>query len=151
MTLTPDNKVWFIYPETANVRLEDMNALFGDATSTIGTPASLSHRSSNASLLGGGGDASPVPSLTLDGGGGGSAAADGAIPGLDIDPPHVQIKDGKPILSRRGSDASIASVVEGVGGWIGSLVKRGQREGADARSVRSGAAGSYRPVGQNEG
>ncbi|KPI44314.1 High-affinity glucose transporter [Cyphellophora attinorum] len=32
--------VYFLYPETANVRLEDMNALFGDATTAMPTPVS---------------------------------------------------------------------------------------------------------------
>lgn len=134
------SKVWFIYPETANVRLEDMNLLFGDATSVMGTPAS---RAENASLFSGRGDASPVPSLSL-----GEHGADSAIPGLDIDPPNVQIKDGKPILSRQNSSS------EGLGGWISNLAKRAQSGGeavvGSVRSSRGSIFGSYKPVGQGD-
>jgi len=114
--------VYFIYPETANVRLEDMNALFGDATTAMGTPASGRH--------GGSVSGSPVPSLRI-----GEHDTDSALPGLDIEPPSVTIKDGKPILSRRGSASSIMSQVssiregireEGLGGWISNMVNRNQ-------------------------
>lgn len=113
-----------------------MNLLFGDATSTMGTPAS---RAENASLRSGRGDTSPVPSFSL-----GSNGADSAIEGLDINPPHVQIKDGKPILSANSNS-------EGLGGWISNLAKRGGRNGDD-RSIRSGRSGvgSYKPVGQSD-
>lgn len=122
--------VWFIYPETANVRLEDMNALFGDATTAMGTPAT---NAETGSLFSGRG--SPVPSFTL-----GQHGADSAIPGLDIDPPDVKVENGKPMLS--------ASHSEGVGGWISNLVKRSHGNGeGDSRSIRSG---NYKPVGQND-
>lgn len=97
-----------------------MNALFGDATTAMGTPAS--------GRPGGSVSGSPVPSLRL-----GEHDADSAIPGLDIEPPSVTIKDGKPILSRRGSASSIMSQVssirenireEGLGGWISNMVGR---------------------------
>lgn len=100
--------VYFIYPETANVKLEDMNALFGDATSQMPTPTS---RAETGSLYGA---SSPVPSINL-----GQHGADSAIPGLDIEPPHVDIEDGKPVLSRSNSQKG-----EGVGGWISKLVNR---------------------------
>lgn len=117
-----------------------MNKLFGDATSMIGTPVS---RSENASLFSGRGDTSPVPSFSL-----GANGADNAIPGLDIDPPNVEVKDGRPILSRGGSSS------EGLGGWISNLAKRAQNGGNSvAHSVRSGASvvGRYKPVGQDDG
>ncbi|KAB8338927.1 hypothetical protein FH972_021867 [Carpinus fangiana] len=116
--------VYFIYPETANVRLEDMNALFGDATSQMPTPAS---RAETGSLMPG----SPVPELHI-----GEHHAGGAIPGLDINPPHVQVKDGKPILSRTNSEQG-----EGVGGWISNMARRARGNGeSDSKS------GSYRPL-----
>ncbi|KAH8159457.1 hypothetical protein CIB48_g8795 [Xylaria polymorpha] len=51
--------VYFIYPETCGVRLEDMDSLFGDASTAIGTPGM---RSESGSLVRAG---SPVPSLDL--------------------------------------------------------------------------------------
>lgn len=112
------------------MRLEDMNALFGDATSQMPTPAS---RAENASLFG---QQSPVPSLTL-----GQHGADSAIPGLDIDPPNIDIENGKPVMSRSVS----SNPKEGVGGWISGMVRRGK--GNDDGDERSG---SYKPVGQND-
>lgn len=108
-----------------------MNALFGDATTAMPTPASQALMSGNTS---------PVPSMNL-----GHHGVDGAIPGLDIDPPHVRVENGKPILSRRGSDASQnQSIREGVGGWISNIVSRGKR-----RDGESGSRG-YRRVGDDE-
>src|SRR3954462_5514497 len=72
--------VWFIYPETANVRLEDMNSIFGDATSQMPTPATLAEAESLFS-----GRGSPIPSLDIRRQQ--SITADSAIPGLDINPP----------------------------------------------------------------
>lgn len=43
--------MYFIYPETANVRLEDMNSLFGDATSVMPTPETLAQAESLFSTL----------------------------------------------------------------------------------------------------
>lgn len=107
-----------------------MNQLFGDATSQMPTPAS---RAEGASLFG---QQSPVPSLNL-----GQHGADSAIPGLDIDPPHVNVENGKPVMSR-----SVSSSKEGVGGWISSIVKRGKGNDGDGES----RAGSYKPVGQSD-
>ncbi|KAF1982182.1 hypothetical protein K402DRAFT_340926, partial [Aulographum hederae CBS 113979] len=123
--------VWFIYPETANVRLEDMNSLFGDATSVMPTPQTLAEAESLFS-----GDRSPVPSLDLRQQG--AIPADNAIPGLDIDPPDVQIKNGKPQLSRQSSVQG-----EGVGGWISGMVNRAKGNG-------EGESGGYKKVGQDE-
>lgn len=100
-----------------------MNALFGDATTTMTTPAS---RAESAPFSGNG---SPVPSLHL-----GQHEADAAIPGLDIDPPDVEIRDGKAILStsRRSSVTS-----EGLGGWISNMVQRTRGNGeGDASSAK---------------
>lgn len=130
------NSVYFIYPETANVRLEDMNALFGDATTNLGTPASRAAGSISER-------GSPVPSLRI-----GEHGADSAIPGLDIEPPSVTIKDGRPILSRQNSDTGsvrsrISSIAqEGLGGWISSMVQRNQNG--------EGNGGKYSRVDDND-
>lgn len=118
--------VWFIYPETANVRLEDMNSIFGDATTIAPTPETLAEVESIFS-----GNRSPVPSLRL-------GEQGEPIPEIDLLPPDVEIVDGKPVL---GTDESQG---EGVGGWISGLVKRGKGEDAN------GGGGKYRQVDQDE-
>jgi hypothetical protein len=139
--------VYFIYPETAGVRLEDMDALFGDATA-VQTPATL-RGAEGSSLLGA---SSPVPSMDLRRGVKGAGYANSpsynanglgpssAIPGLDIDPPHVNIKNGKPQYSgpEEGENQS-----EGVGGWISRMVRRAGDDG-------SGRSGTYKPLEQDE-
>lgn len=124
--------VYFVYPETANVRLEDMNALFGDATTAMPTPATQAER---GSLMGIG---SPS-SIDIRGGAQqpGMFSADAAIPGLDIDPPDVKFgSDGKP---RGRNDDS-----EGVGGWIGRMVSRSRQES------RGRGRGQYGRIEQDE-
>ena len=130
--------VWFIYPETANVRLEDMNSIFGDATSVMPTPETLAEVESLFS-----GQRSPVPSLDLRRQGG-NITADHAIPGLDIDPPGSSGKNGRPTSERQASGNSQG---EGVGGWISNIVARarGGGDGSDA------ASGQYKRVEQDEG
>jgi len=117
--------VYFIYPETANVRLEDMNALFGDGTA-MGTPnpetASLSSDRGSPELL-----------STR-----GHLGADGAIPGLDINPPHVEVENGRPIMSDDNR--------EGLGGWITDLVKRAKGAADDDQL----SSGYYKAVGQKD-
>ncbi|KAK5106369.1 Ribulose bisphosphate carboxylase large chain [Lithohypha guttulata] len=124
--------VWFLYPETANVRLEDMNALFGDATTAMPTPVSQAER---GSLMGIGSPSSidirrgsPRP---------GQFSADDAIPGLDIDPPALEVDaDGKPIQSSRGRSENGG---EGLGGWIGRMVSRTRnRERSDSNRGQYG-------------
>lgn len=118
-----------------------MDALFGDATTAMPTP---SVRAENASLLGG--MSSPVPSMDLRrgiiGAGPSNIGASNAIPGLDIDPPHVSIVNGKPqyAASIANSDAG-----EGVGGWISRMVNR--TKGDDGESITSG---SYKPLDQDD-
>ncbi|KAF2264258.1 MFS monosaccharide transporter-like protein [Lojkania enalia] len=121
--------VWFIYPETANVRLEDMNSLFGDATSVMPTPQTLAEAESLFS-----GQGSPVPSLDIRSGRHGT---EGAIPGLDINPPDLEGQDGK---------TTEPDTNEGIGGWISNIVKRskGNGEGGDSSS------GKYKKVGQDD-
>jgi len=130
--------VYFLYPETANVRLEDMNALFGDATTAMPTPASQA--AEQDSLMGIG---SPS-SIDIRGGGvPGQFSAQDAIPGLDIDPPHMEIgPDGKPIETSRGRRPD----GEGLGGWIGRMVSRNRGE----RSASVSQGGRYAKVGQDE-
>lgn len=117
-----------------------MDALFGDATTAMPTPQT---RPENGALLG---ISSPVPSMDLRRGimGGGPASANlgpqSAIPGLDIDPPHVNIKNGKP---QYGDEDSTS---EGVGGWISRMVNRG----GDDSSRSSVKSGKYKPLGDDE-
>lgn len=62
-----------------------------------------------------------------------------AIPGLDIDPPNVQIKNGKPMYGDEDSTS------EGVGGWISRMVKGNK----DGDSIKSGNS-KYKPLDQDE-
>jgi hypothetical protein len=120
-----------------------MNALFGDATTAMPTPASHAER---GSLMGVGSPSS------IDIRAGGSSApptefpfsANDAIPGLDIDPPDMQLdEDGKPIRRGRGRNQSQSNGNgEGFGGWIGRMVSRSRQE--------SGSRGQYGKVGQDE-
>jgi hypothetical protein len=122
--------VYYLYPETAGVRLEDMNTLFGEATTEVATPATLAE---TGSLMGIGSPASldirrgtPQP---------GMLSTNDAIPGLDIDPPHLEIgEDGKPI---RGENSG-----EGMSGWISRMVNR-------STQARNGGGG-YGKVAQRD-
>ncbi|GAB7365035.1 hypothetical protein MBLNU230_g5816t1 [Neophaeotheca triangularis] len=129
--------VWFIYPETANVRLEDMNSLFGDATTTAATPATLAEAESLFS-----GDRSPVPSFRL---GGDGTNQDSNVPDLDIEPPHVDIQNGKAMLGSRDSrsQSDRDSQKEGVSGWISNMVNRNKGDGGSG-------SGRYRRVNDEE-
>ena len=128
--------MYFIYPETAGVRLEDMDTLFGDATTAMPTPTT---RPENDSLMG---VSSPVPSMDLrrgiQGGGPNGLGPSSAIPGLDIDPPHVDIKNGKPQYAADEDSG------EGVGGWISRMVNRNNGESGSVKS------GKYKPLDQDE-
>lgn len=128
--------MYFLYPETCGVRLEDMDALFGDSTRVLGTPASNNtpalHAESDALLR----PESPMP--PLDRGPMGRHPASAAIPGLDIDPPvDVEEADPKPRDGARGSSGGSG----GLGGWFSKIMGRGRGEGS---------AGQYAPVGQGE-
>ena len=128
--------MYFLYPETANVRLEDMNALFGDATTTMPTPAT---QAESGRLMGVG---SPSSIDIRQGGAPGSFFAADAIPGLDIDPPDIEIgPDGKPVDSSRGRSAN----GDGLGGWIGRMVSRTRRDRSDSQSK-----GTYGKIDQDE-
>jgi hypothetical protein len=113
--------VYVLYPETCGVRLEDMDALFGDATNAMGTPAAGTpalHAETDALVTPG----SPVPNLDIRGRpqfGTGSA-----LPGLDIDPP-TEI-DRKPRSTSRSGGG-------GIGGWFSWMI--GRRYGGSSRGV----------------
>ncbi|KAI1632623.1 sugar transporter STL1 [Biscogniauxia mediterranea] len=123
--------VYFIYPETCGVRLEDMDSLFGDASTAAGTPGI---RSETGSLVRAG---SPVPSLDLRGR---TPGPEGSIPPLDVDPPTVNIVDGKPRI-RSESRSSRGRVGE----WLNRMV------GPNRGSSSSPATGArYAPLEQRE-
>lgn len=94
--------VYFVYPETCGVRLEDMDALFGDATANLGTPVAPGTPS-----LGATGTPSAI------GRGGPVLGPSFAIPGLDIDPPDVVDRKN----DHRGNG--------GVTGWFSRVLGRG--------------------------
>ncbi|KAM7208636.1 Sugar transporter domain containing protein [Naviculisporaceae sp. PSN 640] len=130
--------VYFIYPETCGVRLEDMDALFGDSTNALGTPAANtpSLRAQSDSLVRTG---SPVPALDIRNRQPGFGAS-AALPGLPIDPPDhtTDPKRAGFADSRRG----------GIGGWISRIIGRGGRPGEG--SNRNDSGGQYRPLDQAE-
>lgn len=128
--------VYFLYPETSGVRLEDMNLLFGDATSTMPTPATQAERSS---LIGVG---SPVPSLDIRRQQG-QFGAESAIPGLDIDPPNIS-GDNNGKFGRRASRDEGGGRSEGIGGWISNMVSRSKDSG------KKGHSSQYRRLDQEE-
>ena len=99
-----------------------MDQLFGDATTAMPTPAQHAEVESLMS-----GNRSPVPSLDIRRGGPGNFTADNAIPGLDINPPSVPVRNGK---SQLPPDRPANS--EGLGGWISRMVQRTKGEGKGA-------------------
>ncbi|KAK4667392.1 Ribulose bisphosphate carboxylase large chain [Podospora pseudopauciseta] len=122
--------VYFIYPETRGVRLEDMDALFGDATRALGTPAGSTpalHAESDPLVRSG----SPIPPLDIRGRASPARFGPGsAIPGLNIDPP-TSVGDPKAQSSRQQSRG-------GLGGWLSRLMGRGG----------SSSSGQYAPIDQ---
>ncbi|KAK0389781.1 hypothetical protein NLU13_3354 [Sarocladium strictum] len=116
--------VYFIYPETCGVRLEEMDSIFGDASTVMGTP---SLRDEAGSLMRAG---SPVGSAR-----GGSSSA---IPGFSLDAAADMDDDQKSqIQTSGGEDRS-------VGAWLSRVVGRGRSD-----STGSGQ-GRYAPLGQAE-
>lgn len=119
--------VYFLYPETCGVRLEDMDALFGDATRATGTPAvgTPAIGPENETLIRSG---SPVPPLDIQGRPRLGAAT--ALPGLNIDPPTEVDSDAKRTAPRnRGG---------GIGGWLSWVMGRrpGEPSSEEYESVR---------------
>jgi len=130
--------VWFIYPETSGVRLEDMDRLFGDATTAMPTPA---QNAEVDSLMGG---RPRIPSLDIRGGRPSPLDADSAIPGLDIDPPNITVENGR---HQSPAVKGNASQSEGFGGWITRMINRSKGDGRGT----NGQSGQYRRVDQDEG
>jgi hypothetical protein len=102
-----------------------MNSLFGDATTIAPTPETLAEAESLFS-----GNRSPSSFRLGDQG--------DDVPDMDLQPPDVDIQDGKPILNERG---------EGVGGWISNVVKRAKGEDPNSNG---GGSGKYKRVGQDD-
>ncbi|KAF7595128.1 hypothetical protein BBP40_007095 [Aspergillus hancockii] len=129
--------VYFLYPETSGVRLEDMDALFGDATTAMPTPASQGER---GSLMSAG---SPVPSLDIRRQYG-HLEPGNSIPGLDIDPPNIAAGENTKV-AQRGSRESSGSHLEGFGGWISNIVSR--HKGSSGQRTQGT---QYRRLGQDD-
>lgn len=132
--------VYFVYPETRGVRLEDMDILFNDATSSMPTPAT---RAETGYLVARG---SPIPSMDLrrDGGStsvGGGLGSSMAIPGLNIDPPSVDIRNGVPHYSADRNRG------EGIGGWISRMTSRATNRDSGSQG---GTNSRYKPLDQEE-
>jgi len=125
-----------------------MDILFGDATTAMPTPQT---RAETGSLMGLG---SPTGSVDLRRGILGSTpqshpglGPSNAIPGLDIDPPHVSIVNGKPQYAADGENGE----GEGVGGWISRMVSRNRADGdGSIMSGKSARSGQYKPLDQEE-
>lgn len=103
-----------------------MDAIFGDATTAMPTPAQHAEVDSLMSAR------SPVPSLDIRRSQYGNLGADAAIPGLDINPPN----DGKVLEETRP---------EGIGGWISRLANRSRTSGKSASD-----AGNYKRIDQSD-
>lgn len=129
--------VYFLYPETSGVRLEDMDTLFGDATTAMPTPASQGERGSLMSV------GSPVPSLDIRRQYG-QFGPDNAIPGLEIDPPSINPGENAKVI-RRGSQEGGGDRREGFGGWISNMVSR--HKGSSGQGLQ---ANQYRRLGQDD-
>lgn len=117
--------MYFIYPETCGVRLEEMDSLFGDASTVIGTP---SLHAENDSLMRPG---SPIGSIDYRGRPG-HLTAGNAIPGLSLDPPDIP--DGK------DQDGEASSTISG---WVSRVVGR-------TRDPSSSGSGRYAPVNNQD-
>jgi hypothetical protein len=85
---------------------------------------------------------SPEPSMDtrrgIFGPNGNGITPSNAIPGLDIDPPPVSIKNGKPQYTGDEENGG------GVGGWISRMVNRNKEGGESVKN------GEYRPLDQEE-
>ncbi|CAK7209198.1 Ribulose bisphosphate carboxylase large chain [Sporothrix bragantina] len=135
--------VYFFYPETCGVRLEEMDSLFGDASTTAGTPRSVSVSTphygdaESGALLPPG---SPVPSLDLRASRG-QFGPSSAIPGLNIDPPSSIHERVSP--DRRAGEGSGNG--GGVSGWLSRV---GVFGGGSPSKTSEG--GKYAPLGQGD-
>lgn len=142
-----NSSVYFLYPETANVRLEDMDQLFGDATTAMPTPA---QEAEVESLMG---NRSPVPSLDIRRGIAGHFSADHAIPGLDINPPANGKLDGDEVSGKgvTTENGRAGAKEEGIGGWISRMTrKRSGGNGRGGGGGGEGGEGDYRRLSQDD-
>lgn len=105
-----------------------MNSIFGDASTMAPTPETLAQAESIFS-----GNRSPVSFRLGDQEG-------EQIPDMDLQPPEVDVKDGKPVLHDGRSG-------EGIAGWITNVADRIKRGGDDASG---GGSGRYKRVGQDD-
>ncbi len=112
-----------------------MDALFGDATTAMPTPA----QEAEVDSLMSGDMRSPVPSLDIRRPG--NFTADSAIPGLDIDPPLDGDADGEAGPGGKKETTSTTTRGEGLGGWISSMVQR-SRGDAGGRNGNGGGGGA---------
>ncbi|KAL1880006.1 hypothetical protein VTK73DRAFT_6396 [Phialemonium thermophilum] len=124
--------VYFLYPETCGVRLEEMDALFGDATASLGTPAASGTPSVRAEADALVRPGSPVPPLDIRSRAPFSSSS--AIPGLNIDPPI-----GSPHSRPRPNKEKQGN---GIGGWFARVMGRGKSP--------SGSGGGYAPLDQGD-
>ncbi|KAJ1707592.1 MFS monosaccharide transporter [Aspergillus flavus] len=129
--------VYFLYPETSGVRLEDMDTLFGDATTAMPTPASQGEHGSLMSI------SSPVPSLDIRRQYS-QFGPENAIPGLDIDPPTINAGENAKV-GQRGSRDGGGGRLEGLGGWISNMVSR--HKGSSGQRLQGT---QYRRLGQDD-
>lgn len=120
--------MYFIYPETCGVRLEEMDSLFGDASTARGTP---SIHAETGSLMGPG---SPTASIEYRQPGSGIGPTS-QIPGLSLNPPEVGSLDGK---MQGGTDAEASSTISG---WVSRVVGR-------TRGNSNSSGGRYAPINQ---
>lgn len=123
--------MYFLYPETSGVRLEDMNVLFGDASTAMPTPATEGER---GSLLG---TSSPIPSLDIRRQPS-QFGAESAIPGLDIDPPSFNNSRDEPGKSGDPGSHPGSQRGEGFSGWISNIVRRQRGPSNPSRYQRLG-------------
>lgn len=103
-----------------------MNSIFGDASTIAPTPETIAEAES---IFSGHGPGSPR-SFSLGG--------DEQVPSMSLQPPDVEIQDGKPVLSKDDKG-------EGVGGWISNVVKRARGDEANGSG-----SGKYKRVGQDD-
>lgn len=113
--------VYFIYPETAGVRLEDMDVLFGDATA-LPSPE----------------NGPETDRLVAHNSGTSSNANGSTFPDSDVEPPHLNYVNGRPQYTAKSSGG------QGLGGWMSQLVGRGKHIGTTQTS------GNYKSVRQDE-
>ncbi|KAM5497680.1 Ribulose bisphosphate carboxylase large chain [Microsporum canis] len=128
--------VYFLYPETSGVRLEDMELIFGDAQSAAPTPATQAER---GSLMGGVGSPSSFDIRR------GPETGGPSIPNLHLSPPTPRpgsmpgdadkAAEGEQLTKPKGG---------GIGEWISGLINRGKDK------KNRGDHGRYRQLGQHE-